>query len=127
VKLVLAEDETAALRATLLTVDEVVSSELIVPEVLRACRREAPDLLAFAEAQLQSLSGLVTVDKALLRDAGEVGPPALRTLDAVHLATAERLRSGLAGMITYDQRLAEAAAAAGFEVASPGRDERLAR
>lgn len=49
-------------------------------------------------------------------------PPNLRTLDAIHLATALSLGDDLTLLISYDDRLTQAAAAAGIEVASPAAD-----
>jgi predicted nucleic acid-binding protein len=121
VKLIRAENETLALRAFLLTVGTLVSSALVMTEALQAARRADPDLVPFAEATVESLSTLVDLDRSLLRTAALVGSPGLRSLDAIHLATAQRLQPDLAGMITYDGRLAEAAEAAGLEVVSPGR------
>ena len=46
-------------------------------------------------------------------------PEALRSLDAIHLATAERLGADLGGLITYDDRLAHAARRLGLRVSSP--------
>lgn len=121
VKLIRAEDETPALRAFLLTVQELVSSSLVMTEAVRAARREDPDLVPFAESTVDSLSMLVDVDRPLLREAALVGSPTLRSLDAIHLATAQQLRPDVVGLITYDLRLEEAASASGMTVASPGR------
>jgi predicted nucleic acid-binding protein len=49
-----------------------------------------------------------------------VPPPRLRTLDAIHLATALDLADSLSTLLTYDKLLAEAARAAGLTVLSPG-------
>ncbi len=50
-----------------------------------------------------------------------MNPPALRALDAIHLATAERIGAQLGALIAYDERLLAAAEAHGLPVASPGR------
>lgn len=62
--------------------------------------------------------GLVAVDEPLLRDAAALSPTGLRSLDAVHLATALSLE-GLDAVVTYDQRLDAAASEAGLAVESP--------
>jgi len=62
---------------------------------------------------------LVPIDAGILRRAAELQPPDLRTLDAIHLATALLLQSDIAGLITYDGRLAGAAAAADITVLTP--------
>ena len=61
---------------------------------------------------------LVPLDDRVLGAAAEVGPAGLRSLDAIHLATALSL-FGLDSFVTYDQRLFEAASAAGFRTMSP--------
>ena len=55
----------------------------------------------------------------MLTAAAEVGPPTLRTLDAIHLVTALSLRPNLAGVVAYDRALGEAARTAGLEVFAP--------
>jgi uncharacterized protein len=51
----------------------------------------------------------ITITESLLDSAGTVGPPKLRTLDAIHLATAAELGSNLTAVIAYDARLLTAA------------------
>jgi len=63
---------------------------------------------------------LVPLDDAILRGAGDLSPAGLRTLDAIHLATALSLAEDVTTLVTYDERLAEAAAAAGIAVTAPG-------
>ena len=60
----------------------------------------------------------IEISKAIADRAGSIPPPAVRTLDAIHLASA--LRVGARQMLVYDRRLAEAAAGAGLDVLSPG-------
>ena len=59
------------------------------------------------------------MDRPGLRAAGALGPPGLRSLDAIHLATALSLGEDLAGVVTYDARLSEAIAAVGLAVWTP--------
>jgi predicted nucleic acid-binding protein len=61
----------------------------------------------------------IDVDVAMMQLAAEVEPRTLRTLDAIHLATAKSLMPHVAGMVVYDRRLAEAAGAAGLHVWAP--------
>lgn len=61
---------------------------------------------------------LVEPDRGVYRDAGLLPGRRLRSLDALHVATA--LRSECRTMITYDDRQAEAARAAGLRVTAPG-------
>jgi hypothetical protein len=67
---------------------------------------------------------LVPLARRDLADAAVVDPPGLRSLDALHLVCALRLRDELDGMVTYDDRLAGAAALHGLAVAAPGRAAR---
>ena len=62
---------------------------------------------------------LIRIDDSVLAAAARVAPPELRTLDAIHLATAQSV-DGLAGIVTYDARLGRAAARARFKIWSPG-------
>lgn len=109
VKLVVAEPETDALLAFLGGWPNRVSSALARVEVLRAVSRSgvSPQVRRRALRVLARIA-LVEVDEPVLAAATRLGPPALRTLDALHLATARSL-DGLAGVVTYDQRLAGAA------------------
>ncbi len=63
---------------------------------------------------------LIAFDRAVAERAAAVEPQALRTLDAVHLASALELGSDLEGFVTYDGRLAAAARAQGLHVEAPG-------
>lgn len=63
------------------------------------------------------------MDDELLHAAAHLQPPALPTLDAIHLATALSIRDRLGVVFCYDARLADAAASAGLVVARPGASE----
>ncbi len=67
------------------------------------------------------LSGvaLIPLDERIAQVAATIDPLMLRTLDAIHLASALSL-GGVEAFVTYDARLAAAAAGAGLAVASPG-------
>jgi len=116
VKLIRVESESGAL-LDWLGDREVVSSALVLTEVARAGSRHSTDVEATAEL-LESLR-LVDLDRDLLREAGRVAPALLRTLDAIHLVTALRLRAGLDAFVCYDERLADAAHAVGLRVEAP--------
>lgn len=119
VKLVVSEAETAALRAWLAAVErEPVSCDLARTELLRAVRRAAPDRVVQARAVLDSIT-LLTVTTATFEEAGRLDPALLRSRDAVHLAAALSLGDDLEGVVTYDDRLAEAAQANGVHVVYP--------
>ena len=97
-----------------------VTSELGRVEVLRAARRVDSQVLAEARAVVGDLD-LVALDRAVQDVACDVGDPPLRTLDAVHLASALLLGDGLTAFVAYDRRLADAAQNAGLVVAAPGQ------
>ena len=65
------------------------------------------------------LMALVEISPEVRALARTVTPPAVRTLDAIHLATALRMSDQLTTFVTYDRRLADAAIAAGLTVDSP--------
>jgi uncharacterized protein len=95
-----------------------VTSELAETELRRvALRAGGEDALPFSEDVLAKVS-TVPITAAILRRAGVLPPPTLRSLDAIHLATAISLEA-VAEFVCYDGRLSEAAAAAGFTVGSP--------
>lgn len=119
VKLVVAETESQALMAWLAeTGDEWVSSDLARTELLRVTRRAAPELLLRARQVLDSVT-LVDVTTHVYEAAARIEPVALRTLDAIHLAAAIDLGDDLEAIVTYDDRLAHAAAANGIPTAAP--------
>ncbi len=104
---------------------DAVSSIVAAVELRRAARRSAaasgrqPDeLIRLADAVLADVD-LIALDAALVRRAVSVDPPALRSLDSIHVASAASVE-GLDGLVTYDVRLGEAAAGAGLVVFSPG-------
>lgn len=119
VKLVVTEPETAALRRYLRAHPERVSSALARVEVCRALRRAGATEATLRRAdQVLGRIALVAMDDPLLRAAAALSPSGLRSLDAVHLATALSL-DGLDAVVTYDRRLDAAAAQTGLVVASP--------
>lgn len=122
-KLVRAESETAALRDWLDDRAEqpVVSSELGRVEVLRAARRAGEQTLIEARAVVSDID-LVPLDRAVADLASDIGEPLLRTLDALHLASAVLLGNDLTAFVAYDRRLVGAAGAAGLDVTRPGLD-----
>ena len=117
VKLVVRESETARLVEALRADPVVVSSQVAWTEVVIATRR-AGRSTARAERILDGIA-LVPIDEAILREAATLGPKDLRTLDAIHLATAISLRPDVRTMITYDIRQSQAASALGLAVLTP--------
>lgn len=120
-KLLYEEAESAALETWLSTRSgtPLVSSELAKVEVIRACRRVNSDALPEARALLAGLD-LIPLTSDVVDQAADVGEATLRSLDAIHLATALSIREDLSAFIAYDRRLAAAASATGLEALLPG-------
>lgn len=117
VKLVEPEAETAAL-VDWLRARRWVVGDLLRTELRRAALRTGPGAVARAEALLSELE-VVSVTGAEFDVAGALLPAGLRSLDALHLATARALGPDLAGVVAYDRRLLDAAVDAGLPTASP--------
>lgn len=118
-KLVLVEQGSSALRRWLEPRDgRLCSSDILRTELQRVVRREAPEQLGQARAVLDTLS-LVRLSRETWERAAGLMPVQLRTLDALHLAAAMEMGDELEGIVTYDDRLAEGAAANGIRVVSP--------
>jgi predicted nucleic acid-binding protein len=120
VKLVLPEAESAALLASLEAWPARVTSELSRVEVVRAARRAAADpVVEQRAAAVMAGLHLLRIDDEILGRAARLEPRALRSLDAVHLASALSLGADLGAMVVYDAALAAAAVACGLEIAVP--------
>lgn len=117
VKLVIQEAESNALRRFLRATSSRATSGLAQVEVVRAVRRYDPTEVPRAARLFRDMFVLSVDDN--LRPAGALDPIELRTLDAVHLATARTFGEELAGIVTYDDRMARAAAATGITVFAP--------
>ena len=87
-------------------------------ETLRALLPGGDAALARGREVLARLD-LVRVDDRVLGAVGVLLPAELRSLDAIHLATAQLLGSDLGPFVTYDDRLAQAARRAGVRVTAP--------
>jgi uncharacterized protein len=96
----------------------LVSSALLYPELIRAINRHRPELSGRAIALLQRIM-IVPLANDIVTSAAIIGTPALRTLDALHLATATTIATELQAFVTYDKRLADAAAGIGLAVFAP--------
>lgn len=121
-KLILPERESELLEDALSRWPDRISSALAVIECRRALRRiEAPAVASRRAGEV--LGGLILIrfDDALLRLATHVGPPRLRSLDAIHLAAALSIGDYPEAFITYDDRLAAAARKLKLHVVQPGR------
>jgi predicted nucleic acid-binding protein len=125
VKLVREERESPALRRFLADAN-LISSELVLAEIPRALRRAAAgdpslvlDFMLERAAELIEALALRPLDTGLLLSAGALAESALRTLDAIHLASAVRL-TPIDAFVTYDERQAAVARLAGLRTISPG-------
>lgn len=125
VKLIRDEPESGALR-TFVTGGDIVSCELVLAEVPRAVRRAVArdprlpqEVLIRRAGELLDAVGLQPLERGLLLGAGALDEPALRTLDAIHVAAAISL-SPLDAFVTYDERQGAAARLAGLRTIAPG-------
>jgi hypothetical protein len=125
IKLVRVETESAALITWLNGQPSLplVASTLVEVEVPRALRRSQPGVLGSVATVLARLYR-VEINSAVRAIASAYPDPMLRSLDAIHLATADLLAASgktITAFVTYDKRLAEAARQAGLPVAMPGQ------
>ena len=118
VKLAVVEPESAALRRALSRHQTLVSSALAQTEVARALLPLGAAAVQRGEEVLRRLQ-LLRVNDRVLTEAGRLEPAELRSLDAIHLASAQQFGSSLKRVVTYDARMVHAARALGWMVSSP--------
>lgn len=119
VKLVVRERHSAALRAWAEAHDGAIfSSDLLRTEALRAARHHSPEALAATRTHMEALT-IVVLTTEVFERAAELDPAILHSLDALHLAAALSAGPDLEGVVTYDERLAAAAALHGVAAVSP--------
>lgn len=118
VKLAVAEPESAALRRHLRRRRPLVSSALARAEVLRALLPAGTPVVAAGRSVLADIE-LARINDRVLAAAASLEPADLRTLDAIHLATAQRFGTELGQLVTYDDRMLAAAALLGIRTAAP--------
>lgn len=121
VKLVKAEPESRALAVWIdeRAAERSVSSTLAKVEVLLAVRRGGDRFVERARSMIDELD-LLAISDEVIDSAAVVDSPGLRSLDAIHLATALSIRDALTGMVVYDRRLFDAAARFGLDPIRPG-------
>jgi uncharacterized protein len=117
VKLFLLERESEALSVATDSW-QLASSALLEVEAVLAVRRRKPDAETTVRAMLQGLE-LIDIDADIRRAAAGVANPDLRSLDAIHVATALSLGDHIGAFFAYDQRLIAAAQAHGLTVSVP--------
>lgn len=118
VKLVVTEDESAALQRYLRSHPQRASAALTKVEVLRAVRAHGTAALKRARRLLRRID-IVQLDDELLEDAATLDAGSLRSLDAIHLAAARIFGDDLDAIVTYDERMAKAAGMLGLAVDAP--------
>lgn len=120
-KLVIQEPESAALARYLARGQVLATSRVALVEVPRATAIANPTAEARRETtKFLASCMLVEVTDALLRRAAELASASIRTLDAIHLASALRVEPD--ELVAYDRRLTAAAAEHGLAVASPATE-----
>lgn len=117
-KLIKAEAESVALGAHLRDRTDLVSSTLLIVEARRGTLRSAPQRMPRLDLFLTRV-GTVDISDPVIESASRIHDPMLRSLDAIHLATALLIRDDLDELITYDTRLREAAEAHGIPTTAP--------
>ncbi|WP_461479804.1 type II toxin-antitoxin system VapC family toxin [Mycobacterium sp. HUMS_1102779] len=120
VKLVVSEGESAALNAYLRRVgdDTLFTAALTRTELVRAVAGAGSAAVVQARRILDELD-TINLTRGLLDAAADMRPARLRTLDAIHLAAAQRAGAELRAVLTYDNRMAAAAADLGITVEAP--------
>jgi hypothetical protein len=120
VKLILPEAETGALLTALGDWPQRITSEIAAVEIRRAARRASGDEAVRRRAD-EVLAGLhlLRLDAAILDRAARLEPETLRSLDAIHLASALSIGDDLGAFVAYDRGLAAAARQAGLTVLAP--------
>jgi predicted nucleic acid-binding protein len=117
VKLVVLEPETGALRRELQHWPQRVSSLLAAVELSRVALRLGHLTIPTVTHVLAGLR-VLSIDQ-IAQTAAQIGSPRLRSLDAIHLATAQSLGTQLGVLITYDQRMLAEARALQLPYAAP--------
>jgi predicted nucleic acid-binding protein len=118
VKTIIEEPESPALMRWLQGKDGLVACELVRVEAVRAVRVSDPAALPRTRRAIATLT-LIRLDDPLYEAAADLEPPSLRSLDALHLAAALSVGRELAGVVTYDMQMAEAAHKLGLQVEAP--------
>jgi predicted nucleic acid-binding protein len=121
VKLVTEEPDTAAVESALAHCEAAFSSRLAVVECARAIARASDRTALTTSAEIFEALVLHEVNEAVLERAATLTPSSLRSLEAIHLATALLLGQSDLAFVTYDDKLARAAEAQGLSVLQPRR------
>lgn len=106
-RVVFRDPTTPALERVLAPEVELVSSALLQVEARRGVLRRAPQRVPRVDVLLAEIE-FVGITDAVVESAGRLPDPLLRSLDAIHLATALLIREDIEAVLTYDARLADA-------------------
>ncbi len=117
VRLIVDEAESAGLNRWYVEAERLMTSRVGVIETIRATGRRTFDKRQ--RDRILSDVEVMELGPAIAASAAVVGSPLLRTLDAIHLASAMALMPELDAFVTYDDRLAEAARSLGLPVVRP--------
>jgi predicted nucleic acid-binding protein len=117
VKLILLEADSGAVHRWFTEAPRIATSRVGVVETIRASSRRIHD--AVHRGRVLEEVEIIDLNIAIAAAAAALHPPLLRTLDAIHLATAMALMPELDAFVTYDDRMAEAARALGLPVVRP--------
>lgn len=118
VKLGTVERETDALRQQLAGFAARFTSRITTVEVPRALARK-PEAIPPLRQDWSEHVSIIELNDAIAAVAADLRPPVLRSLDAIHVASALSVRDEIDAFITYDVRLADAARAHGLTVVAP--------
>lgn len=119
VKLIVAEPESGALRRYLGERPRIISSRIAEVELRRAVARQDEIDAGDRVSSLIATVELLELNAEVARRAGDLTPATLRSLDAIHLASALVIAPEVDAVVAYDTRLAAAARAAGLAVVAP--------
>ena len=119
VKLIVDEPESRAMHDFLAGEHgRFISSALLRTEAMQAAARHGPKALGVAREALGRVD-LVSIDDRILDGAGLLHPDGLRSLDAIHVATAAAVGDDLSVIVTYDERMVDAASLMGLRTVTP--------
>ena len=121
VKLVMEEPETSGVEGAIAHCQAAFSSRLAVVECTRAIARVSNRNALTTAGEIFEALVLHEVNEAVLEKAASLTPSSLRSLDAIHLATALLLDQSSLAFVTCDDPLARAAEALGLSVLRPER------
>lgn len=127
VKLIVEEPESAALQRWLADAedrDHVTSAVGRVELMRTALRSGDTEITANAKRILDEDLDIIAVTDEVIEMAETIGPESLRSLDAIHLASAAQLRDALTAVVAYDGRLIEGCRNLDYPVENPGATRR---